>query len=188
MSKGEPAGGSQPTSFSLLPVYIVLLDRSFSIPYIKVEVDHAGEAHQPGLDQNDDPDAGSEEIKEAKVLVGQSENGPVPEQVQEEEQHGERIVHSAPIVLFIFHALSAGGTAIDQGEAFGEGEDRAVDENVSFPAVGAFHGEQAAQKASFFDIDHEDVSFGTKIGSYVNRRSKNPAKGMVCKMKLIYYQ
>ena len=84
----------------------------------EVEEYDAGVSHQPGLNKDDDEDAGKEEIDEAVILVRESKDGPVPENIKEEQQHSECIIDSAATVGGYVQGLIATLAGISEFQAF----------------------------------------------------------------------
>lgn len=67
---------------------------------VQIQIDHTGKPHQVRLQQQHDPEADAEEVVNAVVFIREAKNGPVPDQVQEEQHHGQRIVDTTAVVAF----------------------------------------------------------------------------------------
>ncbi|RYZ47032.1 MAG: hypothetical protein EOP49_22280 [Sphingobacteriales bacterium] len=75
--------------------------------YDEVKEEDFGVAHEPGLRQQNDRYTAEKELHEAVVFVRKTEDGPVPEDIEEKEDDGQRIVDSTAIVGFYNEFLSA---------------------------------------------------------------------------------
>ena len=110
---------------------------------VEVEVDHPREAHEPGLQDDDDADSGGEEVIDAVVFVGQTEDGPVPGEVKEEQHDREGIIDAATVVLFAFHFLAADIATVFQRNQRFERKNAFVQKHVAATAIRAFAGNEA---------------------------------------------
>lgn len=63
-----------------------------------IDVDDAGNAHEPWLEEDNYCGGGCKEVIEAIVFVGETEYGPVPQDVEEEDNNGERVIDARTIV------------------------------------------------------------------------------------------
>jgi hypothetical protein len=112
---------------------------------VDVEIQHAGQPHEVGLHEYYYHCADNEVIKNAVIFIRKAEYGPVPEQIEEKQHHGEGVVDAATIVAFRFHALAAYFALVFEGQALAQRKKAFVDEYCGLPATGALHGEQRGE-------------------------------------------
>jgi hypothetical protein len=125
---------------------------------VEIQIYHARKAHEEWLGKYYHKCADSEVVENtvgaAKhtgfIFIRQPEYGPVPEQVEEKKQHGERIIDAATIVLFRFQFFSANLTFILQLNQLPEREHAFIHKHVAFPATGAFHGQHGGKNGWLF--------------------------------------
>ncbi len=111
----------------------------------EVEIYHPGQAHEPGLQQQHNANAGAEEIIHAVIAITKAEDGPIPKQVQEYQHHGERIVDASSVVTLKNQALTAMAATFPDAQHAAQWENPFLLKHLSAAAIRAFVRQQSEE-------------------------------------------
>lgn len=106
---------------------------------IDVQIDDPGQPHKPGLKDDHYSCCSGKEVVKTVVLIGESEYGVVPKDVEKEDEYRECVIDTRAIIGFTDQLHFANGTMVVNLQTLVQRKDVLICKYLSLSALGALH-------------------------------------------------